>query len=235
MNRMMSEGGSSVGEIHRVAPGLTLLLMMVAGCGPVHAPAARDAHVRRADDGCNYWHDHSPTTTAGTIRAVVEIPAGTNAKWEVAEDGSTLAWEMRDGRPRVVAYLPYPGNYGMIPRTLEAQVSGGDGDPADVLVLGPALPRGAVVEARLVGVLRMRDDGERDDKFLAVPHASPLAEVDSLAALDARYPGVTFILKTWFTHYKGPGRVTVEGFGDRAEAQARLEAVMADYRAAHAN
>jgi inorganic pyrophosphatase len=61
--------------------------------------------------------------------------------------------------------MAYPANYGILPCTW-----GGDGDPLDVLVLtrAPVLP-GAVLRVRPVGVLRMRDRGEEDDKILAVP------------------------------------------------------------------
>ena len=47
----------------------------------------------------------------GTINAVVEIPAGTTAKWQVSKRDGTLEWEFLNGKPRIVEYLPYPGNY----------------------------------------------------------------------------------------------------------------------------
>jgi inorganic pyrophosphatase len=111
----------------------------------------------------------------------------------------------------------------MIPGTLLPDSAGGDGDPLDVVVIGPSLARGSVVVARPVGVLRLTDDGERDDKILAVIAGGPLADAQDLADLDAHYPGVTTILETWFTRYKGPGRTESRGFGDRAEALRVLE------------
>jgi inorganic pyrophosphatase len=59
----------------------------------------------------------------------------------------------------------YPCNYGFIPHTLAE-----DGDPVDVMVMGrmPVLP-GAVLPARPIGVLRMRDEAGPDEKILAVP------------------------------------------------------------------
>ena len=74
---------------------------------------------------------------------MIEIPTGTTAKWEVVKPSGELRWEFDQGRPRVVRYLGYPGNYGMIPRTLLPKEEGGDGDPLDVVVLGPAVPRGS--------------------------------------------------------------------------------------------
>jgi inorganic pyrophosphatase len=166
-----------------------------------------------------------PRNPDGTINVLVEIPAGTNAKWETTKDGSTLVWEqLGDGTLRVVQYLPYPGNYGMLPGTLLPEATGGDGDPLDVLLLGPARERGELVRANLIGVLVLKDDGEIDDKLLAVSPDGPFAEVQDVTELDTRFPGTTSILATWFASYKGPGRVVVEGLRDRTAALALLEA-----------
>jgi inorganic pyrophosphatase len=99
------------------------------------------------------------------------------------------------------------------------------------VLLGPALERGSVVEARPVGVLRLLDGGERDDKIIAVPLVGPFEEVRSLEQLDRDYPGVLEILETWFTRYKGPGVLVSEGFADRAEALRRVEAAVAAFEA----
>lgn len=152
------------------------------------------------------------------IHAVIEIPAGTNAKWEVEKSGGQLRWEFKNGKPRVVQYLPYPGNYGMIPQTILPRELGGDGDPLDVIVLGPALGRGAVIPVRVIGVLKLLDGGEQDDKLVAVSLDGPLRDVETLAELDARFQGVRLILETWFGHYKGPGEMEVRGWGDAERA-----------------
>ena len=165
----------------------------------------------------------------GSIQVVVEIPAGTNAKWEVEKDSGALAWEFKNDAPRVVQYLPYPCNYGMVPRTLLAEEHGGDGDPLDVLVLGPAQPRGALVQARLIGVLKMLDGGEQDDKLIAVLADSPLANANSVSELRAQFPGAATILETWFTNYKGAGEIESRGFAERAEAERILDAAIAAF------
>jgi inorganic pyrophosphatase len=158
-------------------------------------------------------------TGAGPVHAVVEIPAGTADKWEVAEDGRALAIERQDGQRRRIDYLPYPANYGFIPRTRSTTEAGGDGDPLDIVLLGPATPCGAVVQARLIGALHLVDDGEQDDKMLAVRPGTPLGDVHGLDELRDRYPGVLDILETWFVHYEGPGNRS-RGFVDAAAARA---------------
>src|SRR5690606_23644449 len=63
----------------------------------------------------------------------------------------------------------YPANYGFIPCTFAA-----DGDPLDVLVLGlePVYPL-TIVDARAIGVVRMRDEKGADDKIIAVSVNDP--------------------------------------------------------------
>lgn len=170
----------------------------------------------------NYLEDYPPRRGDATM-AVIEIPAGTLAKWEVMKPHGNLEWEVRDGKPRVVQYLAYPANYGMVPGTVMAAEDGGDGDPLDVIVLGPTLPRGSVHPVRVVGVMWAIDGGERDDKLLAVHPDSPFAGIRDIGQLDAEFPGVTDILRTWFENYKGPGRMVVRGFGDAAEAEAIVD------------
>lgn len=172
-----------------------------------------------------------PALAGDDIRVVVEIPAGTNAKWETTKTGETIEWEIEDGRPRVVRYLAYPANYGMVPRTILPEAIGGDGDPLDVLLLGPALPRGTVVTARPVGVLDLLDTGEDDDKILAVPLTGLFSEVRDVDALRSGYPGVLEIVERWFTSYKGPAVMESGGVRDAAAARAVIGRAAEAYEA----
>jgi inorganic pyrophosphatase len=177
----------------------------------------------------SYLNDYEAQLANGDVNVVIEIPAGTTGKWEVTKPEGELRWEIRDGKPRVVQYLGYPANYGMIPRTLLPKELGGDGDPLDVMILGDAMARGSVVPARLIGVMNMLDGGEQDDKLIAVRPDSPFGKVTNLADLDAQFPGATTILRTWFTNYKGPGKIVVPGFADLPEAQKILSAAIEAY------
>ena len=109
-----------------------------------------------------------PVVDEKHVRAVIEIPAGSTQKWEVDKADGHLKWEMKAGAPRVIDYIGYPGNYGLIPRSLVARHQGGDNDPLAILVLGPPLPRGSIVKARVIGMLNMRDGGQSDNKLIAV-------------------------------------------------------------------
>ena len=166
---------------------------------------------------------------------MVEIPAGTIAKWEVEKGEGSLKWTYENGQPRNVNYLPYPGNYGMIPATLLARENGGDGDPLDALVLGPAVPRGSIVKAKILGVLKLLDNGEKDDKVLAVMEGSPMYEANSLVDLVENYPGVINIVELWFSNYKGEGEMESKGFSDVQMAENVVNSAVRTYDARNNN
>ena len=90
----------------------------------------------------------------------------------------------------------YPADYGFIPRTFCD-----DGDPLDVLVLGqePVFPL-TIVEARAIGVMRMRDEKGVDDKIVAVSVRDPAySEYKDKAEL----PGhVMRMVRRFFEDYK---------------------------------
>ncbi|MEN8140897.1 MAG: inorganic diphosphatase [Thermodesulfobacteriota bacterium] len=187
------------------------------------AQADVTAHVSVLQGEKNFLSGYSSQNVDGTYNVVVEIPAGQTAKYEVNKKSGMLELEQKNGKPRFVKYLGYPGNYGMIPRTILPKEQGGDGDPMDVIVLGPAVPLGSVVKARPIGILDLLDGGEIDSKVLMVKDGSPLAACDSVKCLDNQFPGVTTIVKTWFTSYKGrdkKGNFKLEAKGYKGKAEA---------------
>jgi len=183
----------------------------------------------------NYLTGYPAINPDGSVNVVVEIPAGSRDKWEVSKDQGDLRWEFRDGKPRVVNYLAYPGNYGMIPQTLLPKKVGGDGDPLDVIILGSAIPRGYVVNAKIIGVLKLLDDGEQDDKLIAVLPIDQLGSVNNLFELKNKYPGITNIIETWFTNYKGKGRMQSLGFDGVNKAVEILNEATRAYQQAHSS
>ena len=111
------------------------------------------------------WRDLPPGPSAPElVTAVIEIPAKSRNKYELDKESGLLKLD------RVLySAVHYPGDYGFLPRTL-----GDDGDPLDILVRinEPTFP-GCMIEARPIGILRMLDKGEPDDKVLAVPSNDP--------------------------------------------------------------
>ncbi len=116
----------------------------------------------------NLWRDLPPGRHAPEeVTAVVEIPFGSRNKYELDKATGLMKLD------RVLySAVHYPGDYGFIPRTLHE-----DGDPLDVLVLVKEQTfSGCMIDVRPLGVLRMLDRGEPDDKILAVPLHDPYYE-----------------------------------------------------------
>lgn len=172
--------------------------------------------------GPNHLLDAVPVNADRTIHVVVENPAGTSEKWEVRANGR-LVRESAGDAPIRIPHLPWPANGGMLPRTLHAAEMGGDGEPLDVLVLGEAIERGRTVRVRPVGLLRVVDRLERDEKILAVPTSGPFATVDDVDDLERAFPGVVEILTAWFVHSRPGGAIEVQGTAPRAAATLLIE------------
>ncbi|MCC6905911.1 MAG: inorganic diphosphatase [Anaerolineae bacterium] len=117
----------------------------------------------------NLWHELPPgpgsPESLETVYTIVEIPKGSRNKYEYHKQAGIIKLD------RVLySSLYYPGDYGLIPRTFYD-----DGDPLDIIVMinEPTFP-GCVIEARPIGIFRMLDKGEPDDKIFAVPSREPL-------------------------------------------------------------
>ncbi|HEY1379808.1 MAG TPA: inorganic diphosphatase [Gemmataceae bacterium] len=113
------------------------------------------------------------------VNVIVEIPKGRRSKFEV---------DKKTGLIRLDRYLysssHYPGDYGFIPQTLAE-----DGDPLDVVVMvNEPTFSGCLIEARVVGLFRMKDKGKNDFKVFGVPHSDPLfAEVQNIGDVPSHF------------------------------------------------
>lgn len=108
----------------------------------------------------NPWHQvgYGPDAPE-LVNGIIEIPKGSRAKYELDKETGLLRLD------RVLfSSIYYPANYGFIPRTYCE-----DHDPLDILVLSQVkvVPL-CLVEAKVIGVMRMLDQGEADDKIIAV-------------------------------------------------------------------
>jgi inorganic pyrophosphatase len=178
----------------------------------------------------NLLTDINPNYKNGMVNAIVEIPSGTLEKWELNKTTGQIEWEKVNDIPRIINYLGYPGNYGFIPQTLLSKEKGGDGDPLDIIILGPPSKRGSVIRSKIIGVLKLLDNGEQDDKLLAVSNESPLHHINSIEELQEKYSGITEIIKLWFSNYKGSGQMKTNGFGDKNKAIEILNTAMQAYK-----
>ncbi len=172
------------------------------------------------------------------VTAYVEITPLDTVKYEIDK----VSGYLKVDRPQRGAAQP-PTLYGFIPRTycgarmarLSPAAERGDGDPLDICVVSerPVTRADILLDARVVGGLRMIDRGEADDKIVAVLRNDLFwGEVEEIAGLP---PKLVERLAHYFTTYKqipgGTNVVTVAATYGRAHAQAVVEASMADYAA----
>ena len=163
--------------------------------------------------------DYDAINKDGSVNAVVEIKSGIKEKWEISKTTGSISREFYMGSPRIIHHTPYPVNYGMIPRTILPLNRGGDGDPLDIIILGESLPQGKVVKVKPLGVMKMKDSGEQDDKIIAVPIKSSLVKYNNLDQFKNEKPEVLQNIKEWFINYKGKNIVEFINFESDEEAK----------------
>ncbi len=158
------------------------------------------------------------------VNVVIEIPAGSNHKIEVNKSSGKFENDQKDGKDRVVDFLPYPGNYGFIPSTLMDASFGGDGDALDVLVISESLPIGTVLEVIPIAALMMIDGGEIDIKIIAVPVDSTkrVIQATDFEHFLIDYNMAQNIIQDWFLNYKGLGIVKMKGWFDEKYAMEEI-------------
>lgn len=111
----------------------------------------------------NPWHDvNLGTKLPDLFPVVIEVPKGSKNKYELDKETGLIKVD------RVLfSSVHYPANYGFVPRTLCP-----DNDPLDVLVLGQeAVYPLSILTAKPIGLMKMLDENQVDDKIIAV-HAN---------------------------------------------------------------
>lgn len=181
----------------------------------------------------HFLTDYKAMYDDGDVNVVIEIPAGTREKWEVDKTNGTMKLEFVNNKPRIINYIGYPGNYGMIPQTLLPKELGGDGDPLDVIVLGSPVERGSVLKCKIIGVLNLLDRGECDDKLIGVVEGTPFYATNSIKELNEQFNGVSQIVELWFNNYKGPNKMISKGFSDKKQASEILNTAIQEYHKKH--
>jgi inorganic pyrophosphatase len=129
---------------------------------PNELPAIATSQLTRSLDearayGKHVWRDTPPINEDGTVNGYVEIARGDRRKWE---------FRMAMNKRAIDRMIPeqvggYPVNYGFVPQTVSY-----DGDPFDVLVLGPAIDGGTLVRGVIVGLMLMEDEKGYDAKVV---------------------------------------------------------------------
>ncbi len=170
----------------------------------------------------NPWHNVDiGKGSPDIVDAIIEIPKGSKAKYELDKDSGMLRLD------RVLySSVHYPANYGFIPRTL-----GDDHDPLDTLVLSQIdIEPLCIVSAKVIGVMRMLDNGEADDKIIAVAAGDmSVQHLNDISDLPAH---VGNEILQFFREYKRLENKTVEvdRLQDATVAKAILSKAIEDYK-----
>jgi inorganic pyrophosphatase len=155
------------------------------------------------------WRD-TPPFQGELLNGYIEIPLGGRQKFEL---------NMAKNAPAVDRVIPekiggYPVNYGIVPQTISY-----DGDPFDVLVLGPAIPTGQMVKGVIVGLMHMNDEKGLDSKVVISKVGGDGKPLHQLTEADRKR------IADYFNRYKrddGDPKTfaTVPGWGTAAEGLA---------------
>ncbi|WP_353183131.1 inorganic diphosphatase [Parapedobacter lycopersici] len=173
------------------------------------------------------WHEVSPgDEIPASVNAIIEIPKGSKAKYEIDKESGLIKLD------RVLfSSVMYPANYGFIPRTYCD-----DKDPLDILVLCSVdvYPM-SVIEAKVIGVMHMIDNGEQDDKIIAVAkHDMSVNYINDLSELP---PHTMKEIVRFFQDYKAleHKNVTIEQLFGRSYAYKVIQESIDLYQKEFAN
>jgi inorganic pyrophosphatase len=170
----------------------------------------------------NPWHTVDIGENAPEIvTAIIEIPKGSKTKYELDKESGYLKLD------RVMySSVHYPYNYGFIPHTYCD-----DHDPLDILVLTQVnvIPM-CLMRAKVIGVMRMIDGGEADDKIIAVsPDDMSVSHIENIEELPDH---ALRELKAFFEDYKKleNKEVLVEKFQNKEMAWEIINQSIVDYK-----
>jgi inorganic pyrophosphatase len=170
----------------------------------------------------NPWHNVSPgKNIPDFVNGIIEIPKNTRAKYELDKESGLLKMD------RVLySSMYYPANYGFIPQTYCD-----DHDPLDILILSQiAIQPMCLVEAKVIGVMRMLDGNEMDDKIISVAvNDMSVNHINDVSELPEHFFKE---LQNFFEDYKKleNKKVVVEEFQSRELAWQIVEQSIVDYK-----
>jgi inorganic pyrophosphatase len=157
-----------------------------------------------------------PSGIPNQINVVIEIPKGSNIKYEIDKDSGLLFVDRK-----LFTAMFYPCNYGFIPSTLED-----DGDPVDVLVIGEfVLVPLSIIKAIPIGVLLTEDEEGQDSKIIAIPFTNIDPSFSSITDVQNIPDSLKKQIEHFFAHYKeleGGKYVRITGWGNKEMAETKI-------------
>ena len=163
----------------------------------------------------NLLHDIDPGTK-DAMNVIIEIPKNSNNKYEIDKETGLIKLDRAN-----YSSAAYPFDYGFVPQTLWD-----DGDALDVVMLTtyPLLP-GILVHARPVGIMKMVDCGDPDEKIIAVPvEDKRWDDVQDITDINQhQLKEFVHFFETYKQLRGKPSPVEINGYDGREAAQAAFE------------
>ena len=203
--RLLSLFGWCLAVLPALAQAPASELPATAAAQLAESLAASKSHARHT------WRDTPPLNDDGTVNGYVEIARGDRRKWEF----NMAANERAIDRTIPEQVGGYPVNYGFVPQTVSY-----DGDPFDILVLGPPIEGGRVVRGAIVGLMLMEDEKGPDAKVVVSTLDAAGRPQHQLTDNDRRE------MTDYFRRYKlhEPGKFSkVPGWGSTADGLAWIK------------
>jgi inorganic pyrophosphatase len=190
------------------------------------------------------WHGIAVWAKAPYLNVFIEIVPSDTIKYELDKESGYLSVD----RPQKFSNI-IPALYGFVPQTYCGDLTAayaatesklgsleGDGDPLDICVLTErTISHGDILlQAKPIGGFRMIDQGEADDKIIAVlKDDSIFGDIDDISKCP---PKVLNRLKHYFLTYKDiPGegtdrQISIEAVYGAKEALKVIELSALDYK-----
>jgi inorganic pyrophosphatase len=167
------------------------------------------------------WHGaHYGEKSPAIVNGLIEISQGSRAKYEIDKTTGLLKLD------RVIySSFHYPVNYGFIPQTL-----GEDNDPLDILVIcSESIQPLCLVQATVIGNMQMIDNGEKDDKIIAVATKDPT--VNHFTNVNELPKHFIAVLRNYFENYKVLENkvVEIDEFQDKEAAYGIIHKAIENY------
>lgn len=172
----------------------------------------------------NLWQQIPPgPKVPHEVYCLVEIPKGSTNKYEYSQEWDTFMLDR-------VLYeaVFFPTEYGIIPQTWNEK----DQDPLDIMVLStfPTFP-GCVISCRPIGVIRILDTGEQDDKILAVPVNDPRFEqIKDLPDLPPHFKKEVSNFWENYSELQTEKKIKVEGWSGKERALEMIQKAVENYQ-----
>lgn len=156
------------------------------------------------------------------INCLVEIPKGQTNKFEYIKEYGAFFLDR-------VLYesVFFPTEYGIVPQSWNEE----DEDPLDIMVLStfPTFP-GCVISCRPIGVVRLIDSGEEDNKIVAVPRNDPrFDDIKELTDLPSHFKKEIENFWENYSELEPEKKIKVEGWSGKEKAHEMIEKAVKNY------